>query len=242
MNIRWQWAGAALLSLLLVAQGLVLFRLTGRIEGLERRLAAAPAVTTAVARAQPGGEGGEVRVAITPGDGPSLGKSHAPVTVVEFADFQCPFCARAQESIRQLREKYPDQVRVVHRDFPISSIHPMAAHAAMAARCAGDQGAYWPYHDVLYSKALGGETLNGTDQLVTYARQLALKLPAFEQCLKSDRYREAVQKDWEAGMAYGVGATPTFFINGYMLTGAQPVEEFERLVEKALQEVASAGR
>lgn len=170
-------------------------------------------------------------VEASPDDDPAIGPPEAPVLIIEFSDFQCGFCGRfARETLAQILETYGDQVRFVHRDFPLSSIHPHAQKAAEAAQCANEQGKYWDYSDVLYQNqtALEIESLN------LYAEQLGLDADAFSECLDSGRYKEEVEKDLTDGRSYGVTATPTFFINGQLLVGAKPFSAFQAVIEEEL--------
>ncbi len=164
---------------------------------------------------------------------PFLGPATAPVTIVEFSDFHCPFCKRVLPTLTQLRSRYGEKVKLVFRDFPIGSLHPQASKAAEAARCAHDQGKFWDYHDLLFANAPKG----GPEQLKAYAQQVGLDLPSFEQCLSSGIHQAAVQRDVEEGTRLGVTGTPAFFINGRLLSGAQPLESFVRVIEQELTPV-----
>ena len=160
---------------------------------------------------------------------PARGSAKAPVTIVEFSDFLCPFCKRAQSTLSEVAAKYGDEVRFVFRDFPVEQLHPGARKAAEAARCAGDQGKFWPYHDVLFEKAKGTP-----DDLKAYARQVGLDAATFENCLTSAKHAGTVQKDLEEGARLGINGTPTFFVNGRMIVGAQPLEAFVQVIEDEL--------
>jgi protein-disulfide isomerase len=166
-----------------------------------------------------------------PVDGaPFTGPAAAPVTVVEFTDFHCPFCKRVLPTLTQLRSRYGDKVKLVFRDFPIDNLHPNARQAHEAARCAGDQGKFWAYHDALYANAPKASP----EDLKAYAQEVGLDVASFEQCLRSGKYRAAVQKDVEEGLRLGVNTTPSFFINGRLLSGAHPLESFARVIEEEL--------
>ncbi len=171
------------------------------------------------------------RVEVSPDDDPTLGPPEAPVTIIEFSDFQCPYCARIQSALKELLRRYPKEVRLVFRDFPIEEIHPQALKAAEAAQCAGDQGKFWPYHDLLFSNRhkLSIEALKG------YARKLDLELTQFDQCLSQDKYQEEVRRDMRDGLKSGVNSTPTFFINGRLISGAVPLEELEAVIAEELR-------
>jgi protein-disulfide isomerase len=128
---------------------------------------------------------------------PFRGSATAPVTIVKFEDFHCPFCKRAQATLSQILARYGEQVKLVHRDFPIDNLHPQARRAHEAARCANDQGKFWAYHDKLYENAPKASP----EQLKAYAKEVGLDLSAFEQCLDSGKYQAAVQRDIEEGPA-----------------------------------------
>ena len=164
------------------------------------------------------------------GGAPFLGPAAAPVTIVEFSDFQCPFCKQVVPTLTQVLSRYGEKVKLVFRDFPIDSLHPQARKAAEAARCAQDQGKFWDYHDALFANA----SKLGPEQLKTYAQQVGLDLPSFERCLASGTHAAAVQKSVDEGMRLGVTGTPAFFINGELVSGAQPVESFARVIEREL--------
>ena len=160
---------------------------------------------------------------------PSKGAEKAPVTIVKFEDFECPFCRTVQPTLTELLKKYNGKVRLVHKDLPLE-IHPKAQLAAEAARCAGDQGKFWEYHDALYNNA---PNLRPAD-LKAYAKRLGLDLPSFEQCLASGKHRRAVQKDLADGAKLGLTGTPSFFINGREISGAQPLEAFAMIIDEEL--------
>jgi protein-disulfide isomerase len=124
---------------------------------------------------------------------PFKGPATAPVTIVKFEDFHCPFCERVQPTLTEILSRYSDKVKLVHRDFPIDRLHPEASQAHEAARCANDQGKSWAYHDVLYANAPKGSP----EQLKAYAQEVGLDLAAFEHCLNSGKYQAAVQQDVE---------------------------------------------
>jgi protein-disulfide isomerase len=171
-----------------------------------------------------------LRIQIVVDGAPFKGSVAAPVTIVEFTDFQCPFCKRVQATLDQVQSRYGEQVKVVHRDFPIDNLHPQARKAHEAARCANAQGKFWAYHDVLYANTPKASP----EQLKVYAQDVGLDLAAFEQCFDSGKYQAAVQQDVEEGGRFGVTGTPVFFINGRLLSGAQPLERFVQLIEDEL--------
>ncbi len=164
---------------------------------------------------------------------PFRGPADAPVTVVEFTDYQCPFCTRHfQQTYPKLLQEYGDRIKYVVRNFPLIQIHGDAAKAAEAAECAFDQGRFWEYHDRLFENnaALDGKSLK------RYAEDLGLNAPRFNQCLDSGKKSRIVALDLEDGRRYGIRGTPTFFINGRILVGAQPYEVFSYHIDTALQE------
>jgi protein-disulfide isomerase len=164
-------------------------------------------------------------------EGPSAGPDDAPVTIVEFSDFQCPFCRRASTIVREVRERYPQQVRLVYRHFPLEHIHSDARAAAEASMCAADQGEFWGYHDALFENARA----LGQEDLIRYAGDLELDVEAFEQCLEDRTHRTLVDADLAEGRDLGVTGTPAFFVNGVMMTGAKPVESFTALIDAELE-------
>lgn len=171
-----------------------------------------------------------VRVEVPVDGAPVRGAADAPVTLVEFSDFHCPFCKQVQATLKQLLERYPRQVKLVYRDFPIDSLHPQARPAAEAARCAQDQGKFWEYHDLLFA----GPASATPAELEAYAGQVGLDRAAFGSCLSGGVHRAAVQRDIDEGGRLGVTGTPGFFINGRPLSGAQPLEAFVRVIEEEL--------
>lgn len=138
------------------------------------------------------------------------GNPKAPVSLVEFSDFQCPFCGKVEPTLKDLLSKYKDQVRVAYRDFPLSQIHPQAQGAAEATRCAGEQGKYWEYHDLLFANQAKLDAAS----LAEHAGSLALDKKKFNECLKSGKFKAAVLQDFQDGSQAGVTGTPAFFING----------------------------
>jgi protein-disulfide isomerase len=162
-------------------------------------------------------------------EGPSKGPAGAAITIVEFSDFQCPYCSRAEETVTKVMKAYDGKVRVVYRDFPLP-IHPQAGKAAEAAHCAGDQGKYWEMHEKLFAnqKALESPALKG------YAKDIGLDQGKFDKCLDGGDKAKVVDANRKAGEKVGVTGTPAFFVNGFQLTGAQPFEEFKTLIDSEL--------
>jgi protein-disulfide isomerase len=159
---------------------------------------------------------------------PTRGEPDAPIVIVEFSDFECPFCRRSQDTLKVLKQKYPTQIKWVFKDFPLS-FHARAMPAAIASRCAGEQGKYWEYHDKLFS----GAGLQETD-LDRYAKEIGLDTAKFAECVKSDRFKQSVNADMELGQSVGVTGTPAFFVNGRMLSGAVPPEAFVEIIDDEL--------
>ncbi len=159
-----------------------------------------------------------------------IGPKDAPVSVIEFSDFQCPFCAKVSPTIHQVLKQYPGQVKWVFKHFPLG-FHPDAPLAHEASLAAGAQGKFWEMHDLLFSnqRALKRE------DLIKYAKQLGLDLDRFLDALDSGKYRTIVEQDKAEGARLGVRGTPTFFINGRRLVGAQPFSAFASLIEKELR-------
>jgi protein-disulfide isomerase len=177
------------------------------------------------------------RLSLTIGDDPVRGPADAPVTIVEFSDFQCPFCARGTATLKKLEAAYPGKIRVVYRDFPLVQIHPNAARAAEAAACANEQGKFWPMHDAMFDH----QDKLGDADLKQSAAALGLDTTSFNQCLDSGRHTAQWKKDTAEGEAYGVSSTPAFFINGRLVVGAQPYESFARILEEELARSARGG-
>jgi protein-disulfide isomerase len=161
--------------------------------------------------------------------GPSKGPQNAPITIVEFSDFECPYCVRAEETVKEVLAAYPDKVRLVYRDYPLP-MHERAPKAAEAAHCAADQGKYWEMHGKLFANA---QKLDVPD-LKSHAREIGLDGGKFDQCLDSGEKAKVVEMHKKAGDDVGVTGTPAFFINGRPLTGAQPFEAFKAVIDEEL--------
>ncbi len=175
-------------------------------------------------------------VDVSADDDPVLGKNNAKVTIIEFSDYQCPFCKRFRDqTFDQIKTKYIDtgKVKLIYRDFPLDSIHPQARPAAEATECADEQGKFWQYHDLLFQKQ-DEWSITGASAFKQYAKDLSLDGNKFNDCFDSGKYKKEVQKDLDDGVAVGVRGTPAFFINGQSLSGAQPFAAFEAIIEQAL--------
>jgi protein-disulfide isomerase len=172
--------------------------------------------------------------ALQRGPGPSKGSPDAPVTMVEFSDFQCSFCKKFwRETLPRIEEKYirTGKVRFVYRHLAI--LGPPSVQAAMAAECAQEQGRFWPYHDRLFASA--GPFGFSSSNLKRYAKDLQLDSTRFNTCLDTEQPRERVERETMVGRAIGMTGTPGFLINGGRLIGAQPYEVFERIIESMLE-------
>lgn len=163
-------------------------------------------------------------------DDPSIGPDDAAVTIIEFSDYECPYCKRwYDETFDQLMEEYSGQIRFVYRDFPLS-FHANSASAAAAADCAGAQDAYWEYNEALFSYEY---SLN-TETYLAYAEELGLDMQAFSECVENETFADEVSSDFSYASSLGVTGTPTFFINGIPIVGAQPYEVFKQLIDDEL--------
>ena len=170
------------------------------------------------------------------------GERDAAVTIVEFSDFECPFCVRVQPTLERVMEQYAGRVRLVYRHFPLTSIHPQAWKAAEASLCAGEQERFWEYHDLLFAE----QHAMSVPDLKEKARRIGLAGAEFDACLDSGRHSEAVRRDVLAASAVGVSGTPAFFVNGRFLSGAVPYDHLAELIDEELAHVqgreGSAGR
>lgn len=187
----------------------------------------------------------ERRIFVSLSDDPVKGNPNAPVTIVEFSDFQCPFCARFfAETLPQIQQDYIDsgKVKLVYRDFPLESIHANARAASIAGECADDQKMFWQYHDKLFEGQTQWARLSANDAANTfqqYASELGLNSDNFNSCLNSPKYSDEINEDFQNGANYGVTGTPAFFIgndkDGYVtLIGAKPYSAFQQVIDKEL--------
>ena len=188
-------------------------------------------------------EGSEIEILLTPprvaidvGDSPRRGPADAPVTIVEFSDFQCPYCRRAQPTLLTLLDKYPGKVSLVYKDLPLRQIHPEAQKAAEAARCAGDQGKFWEYHDALFELRRITK-----DDFGKVATDLELDAIQFASCLDSGKHEPTIDADFEHAAEIGARSTPVFYVNGIQLKGAQPVDAFSQVIDAELAAAKSSG-
>jgi len=174
-------------------------------------------------------------------DDPVLGSADAKVLMIEFGDYQCPSCRMFWKDVEpRLKKDYIDtgKVKLVFRDFPLMQIHPEALLAAMAVDCAGEQGKYWQYHDKVFR-----EQYNRGDDIIRmkaadlkkWAKEIGIDQPKFDECLDSEKFKGEVMKDKADGDAAGVQGTPTFFINGRVMGGAQQYQEYKKLIDELLK-------
>lgn len=161
---------------------------------------------------------------------PVRGAKAATVTLVEFSDYECPYCARVTPTLKRLRDTYGDRIRIVWKDFPLTNIHPQAAKAGEAAHCAAEQGKYWEFHDRLFEN----QSALQPDALKKHAAALGLDEKVFVACLDSSRHAARIQQGIKEGQALGVSSTPTIFVNGRMVTGAHPYETFAAVIDDEL--------
>lgn len=197
-----------------------------------------PSSQTANPIAEPAG-----KVEVSADDDPFLGPEKAKVTIIEFTDYQCPFCRRFwKETLDQIKREYINSgkgVKFVLRDFPLTSIHPMAQKLSEATECSREQSKFWEMHDKIFEEQdkLGQGTISayGINDIKNWAVQLRLNGGQFNQCLDSGKYADEVRKDFEDGSRAGAGGTPTFFINGIPLVGSQPFENFKVIIDEELQ-------
>src|SRR3989344_6920628 len=184
-----------------------------------------PTVTTTPSQpSQPSAPSPTVQVSAD--DDPVKGDPNAPVEIIEFSDFQCPFCSRwYSDALPQIQKEYIDtgKVKLVSRDFPLSSIHPQATPAAEAAECAKEQGKFWEFHDKIFQN----QAAMNDASYKQWAKDLGLNAQQFNDCVDNRKYKSEVEKDFQDGANAGVGGTPSFYINGVELVGAQPFSAFK---------------
>ncbi len=171
-----------------------------------------------------------IRIPVESAGFPAQGPTSAPVTIVEFSDFQCPFCSRLKPEIEQVKAKYGDKVRIVFRQFPLA-MHQNAQKAAEAALCANDQGKFWQMHDAMFNDQ-SGLTPEG---LKAKAKTIGLNSQTFDACLDADKHTKDIQADMAAGSAAGVQGTPAMFVNGRFINGAVPVDDISKVIDDELK-------
>jgi len=161
---------------------------------------------------------------------PAIGSAKAPVTLIEFSDFQCPFCLRVSPTLKKIRQTYGDKVRIVWKDFPLTQIHPQAFKAGEAGHCAAEQGKFWEYHDQLF----GNQQALMPDDLKKHAASTGMDVERFTACLDTSKHAERVREGVAQGTRLGVNSTPTIFVNGRRVSGAQPYEVFAAVIDEEL--------
>lgn len=154
-----------------------------------------------------------------------LGSAKADLTIVEFGDFACAYCQKAFSTIREVSLKYKNDIKFIWRDYPIVSEY--SGNLALAARCAGEQGLFWPMHDKLFQN----QGINTADQLIAAANQIGADTARFNDCLVKQKYLPQIQKDLDDGQKFGITGTPTYFINGYKIEGDIPYNTFIQIIE-----------
>jgi len=181
--------------------------------------------------------GAEDRGKIESGGAAVKGEEGAPITIVEFSEYECPFCKRyVDETYFQIWDEYGDKISYIFHDYPLP-FHPHAQKMAEVARCAGDQNKYWEMHDLLFeNREVWANKQDASADITGYAQKLGLDLEEFNSCLDSGQYTQAVKDDMALGQAVGVQGTPTFFINGNRLVGAQPFSAFKAIIDAELSE------
>lgn len=202
-----------------------------------------PQITPTQAPNQPNSQ---TRIAVSTGDSPVMGSSNASVTMIEFSDFQCPFCGQFfSQTLPDVEKNYVDsgKVKFVFKNMPLTNLHPNARSAAMAAECANEQDKFWEYHNTLFENQTSWSGLDATDatkMFKQYASELGLDANSFNSCIDSEKYANTVDKDFQDGTSYGVNGTPTFFIGndqrGYIrIDGAQPFSVFQQELNSEIQ-------
>jgi protein-disulfide isomerase len=172
-----------------------------------------------------------LRIPVDSADAPSRGPADAPITLVEFGDFQCPYCAGLEPTLDKVMKNYGDKVRLVFRQYPLESIHPQAWKSAEASLCAREQGKFWELHDAMY----GDQKLLGVPDLKSTAARLGVDADRFNQCLDTGKYEDAIRADVRAGEAAGITGTPALFVNGRLVPGgAAGYDVLEKIIDEEL--------
>jgi protein-disulfide isomerase len=222
-NTNKMLLGASIVQILLLV--FIAFQINGLGAGVAVADGAAPSAAAPSAPAA-------ARADVDADDDPVLGDPNAPVTIIEFSDYECPFCGRFySQTLPQIKSNYIDtgKVKLVYRDFPLS-FHQMAEPSALAANCAADQDKFWEFHD----KAFENQGSLSEATLTAWAQELGLEMNAWNECRRDPQRREEIRSDLRDGTAAGVQGTPAFFVNGQLISGAQPFQAFEQLIEAEL--------
>jgi protein-disulfide isomerase len=237
-------AGAVVLGAVLFVAGFLTHSLLdddANLSPVEDRLVALEERTSQIQEALSGASSGggdsgggtspSAAVSSEADDDPVWGPEDASVVMVEFSDFQCPYCHRfATETLPQIRQTYGDKVRFIYRDFPLSSIHPQAEKAAEAGQCAQEQGKFWELHDLMFEN----QDALMVDDLKGYAQEAGLDAATFNDCLDSGKTAQEIQRDYQDGQVAGVTGTPGFLVNGVLVVGAQPFSVFQQVIDQLL--------
>lgn len=178
-----------------------------------------------------GGIDDNVRIRVHIGNDPSTGNKNASVLIIAFSDYECPFCKKAEQTIKNILEKYPDEIVYIFKDYPLTRTHPNAYNSALAAECAKEQAKFWEYHNLLFEHSDQLEI----QYLKEYAKLLELDTEKFNNCLETQQYKHEVEKDIQTANSVGVTGTPIFFINGIKVIGAQPEHEFIKIINNELK-------
>jgi protein-disulfide isomerase len=165
-------------------------------------------------------------------DDPIIGSNDAAVTIIAFEDFQCPYCAAAAPILRAVLQQYPNDVKLVFRDFPLYTIHAQALSAALAGECADDQNVFWQWHDLVYERQ--AQLSTAPDSYYDWATELGLDVDRFMACFTSEKHADEIDRDQNSGILSGVTATPTFFVNGYKVEGVISQDQWSNIIETLL--------
>ncbi len=200
--------------------------------GSDEGTGSAVVVPTAPLPSAPGEVNPNIRQDVKYDDAPVKGDKDAKITIIEFSDFQCPFCGRFYEqALPSIQKEYIDtgKAKLAFKHLPLS-FHEYAMPAAEASECANEQGKFWEYHDKIFAN----QGLLNNDMLNTWAKDVGLDTDKFDKCMKEGKYKSKIQKDLSDASAYGASGTPTFFINGKILVGAQPFSAFKQVIDAEL--------
>src|SRR5919198_152273 len=171
------------------------------------------------------------RITVTTQNAPVKGAATAPVTLIEFADFYCPYCRKSEQAVNTILAKYGDRIRLVFKDLPLDGLHAGARKLSEAARCAAEQGLFWEFHDAAFGSTPDSK---GHISELAMAQRVDADVETFERCVASGRYRSLVQSDVDEAARLGISGTPTFFVNGRILVGVQSVEGFSEVIDEEL--------
>ncbi|MFH1142556.1 MAG: DsbA family protein [Candidatus Uhrbacteria bacterium] len=225
-----KWLISIILLVLIIVSGIFAWRvfflyekiINGQADDLAYDFSQEMSISKAIAAMEPSDQ----PATVVSSDDPRLGAEDPLLIIVEFADFQCPYCKQVSDTVRKLITIYQDQVQLIYRDFPASDIHPQAQRAAEAAGCAHEQDMFWQYHDKLFQN----QNDLSENALKSYAIQIGLEMESFNLCFDYGYYRSEVNDDYADGVMAGVQGTPTFFFNGHRVAGAIPESIFEAII------------